>query len=190
MSLSSQDPEQAQLKQLLLACARQDHRALKTLYQHTSAHLFAIVLRIVKNETHAEDCLQQIFVKIWQSAHQYNDDIARPLTWLSTIARNQALDWLRRYKHDRLHDTDEALVEMSDQRQNTEYLAQQWQSSTAVHHCLGTLSHDQRQCLELAYFEGFSHQELSEQLSQPLGTVKTWIRRGLEKLKLCLTQSI
>lgn len=186
----TQDPEQDQLKQLLQACARQEDRALKKLYQQTSAHLFAIVLRIVKNESHAEDCLQQIFVKIWHSAGQYNDDIARPMTWLSTIARNQALDWLRRYKNDRLHDSDDVLVEMSDQRQNTEHLAEQWQSSTAVHHCLETLNSDQRQCLELAYFEGFSHQEMAEHLKQPLGTVKTWIRRGLERLKLCITQSI
>jgi RNA polymerase sigma-70 factor (ECF subfamily) len=184
------DSDQQELKQLLARCTEKDDRALKKLYQRTSSHLFAVVLRILKNESHAEDCLQQIFIKVWNSAGQYNADIARPMTWLSTIARNQSLDWLRRYKNDQLNDGDEVLTEMSDTRQDTDSIAQQWQSSDAVHHCLGTLNKDQRQCIELAYFDGYSHQELSNRLMEPLGTVKTWIRRGLERLKSCMNQSI
>lgn len=184
------DSDQQELKNLLLLCSEKDARALKKLYQRTSSHLYAVVLRILKNESHAEDCLQQVFIKIWNNAGQYNADIARPMTWLSTIARNQSLDWLRRYKNDQLNDGDDVLTEMSDQRQDTDAIAQQWQASGEVHRCLATLKKDQRVCIELAYFEGYSHQELSDRLMEPLGTVKTWIRRGLERLKSCMNQSI
>lgn len=183
-------PDPNQLQQLLKRCQQQEPKALKALYKATSSHLFAVLLRILRNESHAEDCLQQVYLKVWNSAGQYNADIARPMTWMNTIARNQALDWLRRYKNDRLNDSDDILVYQPDSKSQTDTIAEQWQTSTQVHKCLQELKDTQRQCIELAYFEGYSHHELSERLEQPLGTVKTWIRRGLERLKSCLSPAI
>ncbi|WP_417595445.1 sigma-70 family RNA polymerase sigma factor [Oceanospirillum sp.] len=188
--MKSETLEPTHLKELLTRCQQQDPKALKSLYKATSSHLFAVLLRILRNESYAEDCLQQVFLKIWNNAGQYNPDIARPMTWMNTIARNQALDWLRRYKNDQLNDSDDVLLQQADPAKQTDSLAQQWQNSDKVHHCLKELKDAQRQCIELAYFEGHSHQELSERLDQPLGTVKTWIRRGLERLKSCLTPII
>lgn len=185
--MKSETPDTSQLVQLLDRCRHQDSNALKSLYQATSAHLFAVLLRILRHESHAEDCLQQVYLKIWHNAGQYNPEIARPMTWMNTIARNQALDWLRRHKNDRLNDSDDVLLQQADPTGHTETRVQQWQQSDRMHHCLQELKETQRQCIELAYFEGYSHQELSDKLEQPLGTVKTWIRRGLERLKSCLT---
>lgn len=188
MKSDTLDPKH--LQKLLARCQQQEQKALKQLYQATSAHLFAVLLRILRNESHAEDCLQQVYIKIWHNAGQYNPDIARPMTWMNTIARNQALDWLRRHKNEQLHDSDDSLASQPDPAQHTEQQVQQWQSSQQVHRCLQELKETQRQCIELAYFEGYSHQELSDRLEQPLGTVKTWIRRGLERLKSCLSPAI
>lgn len=184
--MTSETPDPTHLQALLRHCQQQQPKALKTLYKATSSHLFAVLLRILRNESHAEDCLQQVYLKIWNNAGQYNPEIARPMTWMNTIARNQALDWLRRHKNDQLNVSDEVLVQQADHSSQTDNLAQQRQDSDRVHRCLQELKDAQRQCIELAYFEGYSHQELSERLDQPLGTVKTWIRRGLERLKTCL----
>lgn len=188
--MKSDKPDPQHLQTLLSQCRQQDNRALKKLYQATSAHLFAVLMRILRNESHAEDCLQQVYIKVWNNAGQYNSAIAQPMTWLNTIARNQALDWLRRYKNDQLNDSDDALVYQPDPVNQTDRQAEQWQTSDQVHHCLKQLKDAQRQCIELAYFEGYSHQELSDRLQQPLGTVKTWIRRGLERLKSCLNPTL
>lgn len=185
--MKSETPDPTHLQKLLTRCQQQEPKALKALYKATSSHLFAVLLRILRNTSHAEDCLQQVYLKIWNSAGQYNPEIARPMTWMNTIARNQALDWLRRHKNDQFNDSDEVLVQQADHTSQTDHLAQQWQDSDHVHRCLKELKEAQRQCIELAYFEGYSHQELSERLDQPLGTVKTWIRRGLERLKTCLS---
>jgi len=188
--MKHEKPESDYWLKLLGLCEQKESRALKKLYKATSSHLFAVLLRILRNESHAEDCLQQVYIKIWHNANQYNPDIARPMTWMNTIARNQALDWLRRHKNEQLHDSDDSLLAQPDPGQHTEQQVQQWQSSQQVHRCLLELKESQRQCIELAYFEGYSHQELSDRLGQPLGTVKTWIRRGLERLKLCLSPTI
>ena len=187
--MKSDTPDPQHLQTLLVQCQQQEPKALKTLYQSTSAHLYAVMLRILRNESDAQDCLQQVYLKIWHNAGQYNPEIARPMTWMNTIARNQALDWLRRYKNDRLHDSDEVLMDHAAPDSQTDLQVQQWQRSDQLNHCLQTLQEHQRQCIELAYFEGYSHQELSVRLNHPLGTVKTWIRRGLERLKSCLSST-
>ena len=165
--------------------------SLKHLYQLTNSNLFALALRILKQRDLAEDCLQLAFVKIWHNAHQFDPAKAKPITWLNAIVRNQALDILRKNKHQKLHDTsDETLAHLADQGPSQEQQVSQSQDQRAIHHCLGKLTQNQRQCLQLAYFEGLAHPQVAHQLNLPLGSVKTWIRRGLLGLRECLTHII
>ena len=177
---------ETELQTWLSGCARGHHPSLKKLYQRTSANLFAVALRILNDRQQAEDCLQQAYLKIWQNAGRYDHSKARPMTWMNTIVRNQALDMLRRRRVVNVSDSDEQAPELVDESPSQEEQVFRMQSGGQIHHCLETLSGQQRQCIELAYFEGMTHQELSEQLRAPLGSVKTWIRRGLLRLKECL----
>ena len=170
----------------LEGCARGEHKALRQLYQHTSAKLFAVILRILKDRHMAEDCLQQVYIKIWQAAGSYSAEKSAPMTWMNTVARNQALDLLRKQQREPGWE-DDALDLQEDKGHSQESLVEASQTSKAIHHCLKGLDERQRQCLEMSYFDGFTHQGLADHLDVPLGTVKTWIRRGLIKLKECMT---
>ncbi|RDE24175.1 RNA polymerase subunit sigma-70 [Motiliproteus coralliicola] len=177
---------QQQLAKCLQQCARGEHAGLKRLYNLTSANLFSVALRILNDRQLAEDCLQQVFLNIWHHAERYDSSKAQALTWLNTITRNQALDLLRRNKHSRLHDGDEALNEQADESPDQEQQVTLWQQSKQLHQCLEQIPENQRRCLEMAYFEGLTHQSLSERIDTSLGTVKTWIRRGLARLQTCM----
>ncbi len=170
----------------LRGCAQGRQQDLKKLYDLTSANLFAISLRILNDRGLAEDCLQQVFIKIWNHAGSYDSSKARGRTWLNTITRNQSLDLLRRNKHRDKQDTDEALEHVEDQGASQEQQISHWQDSQKLHRCLKEIPEQQRLCLELAYFEGLTHQSLSERIDTSLGTVKTWIRRGLARLQTCM----
>lgn len=165
--------------------------SLKHLYQLTNANLFALALRILKQRDLAEDCLQLAFVKVWHNSKQFDAAKAKPITWLNAIVRNQALDLLRKNKHQKMHDSsDETLGQLADHGASQEQQVSQLQEQRAIHRCLATLKENQRQCLQLAYFEGLAHPQVAAQLNLPLGSVKTWIRRGLLGLRECLTHII
>lgn len=179
------DPNQ-RLVDDLAGCARGDHRALARLYRATSARLYAQLLRIVRDEAAAQDCLQQVYLRAWQAADRYDPARARPMTWLSTLARHVGIDWLRRRRPDADDDgTDPATL--AGDRDGPAAASVRGEDARALHDCLAVLSGEQRQVMELAYFQGLTHAELAERVAQPLGTVKSWIRRGLERLKACLT---
>ena len=145
------------LKQLLAACARRDSAAFGRLYEATSAKLFGVAIRILRREDWAEEVLQDCYVNIWNHASKYSSALSAPMTWMTSIVRNRCLDWLR--------------------RPNPEPLADE---------ALEALEGKQRQAIALAYLDGLSHSELAAHLREPLGTVKTWVRRGLLRLKSCL----
>ena len=175
--------------------ANQHEPSHKRLYQLTNANLLALALRILKQRDLAEDCLQLAFLKVWHNSQQFNPAKAKAITWLNSIVRNQALDLLRKNKHQQLHDTsDESLAQLTDQGASQEKQANLSQEQQAVQHCLAQLKENQRQCLQLqlqlAYFEGLAHPQIAAHLNQPLGSVKTWIRRGLLGLRECLTPII
>lgn len=178
------DPNQG-LIDALTACGRGEQRALQRLYRATSPRLYAQLLRIVRQEAAAQDCLQQVYVRAWQAAGQYDPTRAQPMTWLSTLARNIGIDWLRRRRPDAEHGDVDLESLTGSRAPEPESLAAE--RDEALHDCLATLSAEQRQAMELAYFQGLTHGELAERVVQPLGTVKSWIRRGLERLKACLT---
>ena len=170
------------LVEQLNGCAQGDRQALERLYRASSAHLYAQLLRIVRDEGAAQDCLQQAFINIWQAADQYDATRAKPMTWLSTLARHIGIDWLRRQKPQDAT-TDEATLAALLGSADPERDSIHHQRSDKLNDCLDTLSHHQRQLMEMAYFQGMSHSELASSLAQPLGSVKSWIRRGLERLK-------
>lgn len=171
----------------LQGCAQGNHHDFKKLYDLTSANLFSISLRILNDRALAEDCLQQVFIKVWNHADSYDTSKARGRTWLNSITRNQALDILRRNKHSAKHVTDETLKYVEDEGPGQEQQVSHWQDSQKLHRCLAEMPEQQRICLELAYFEGLTHQSLSERIDTSLGTVKTWIRRGLARLQICMS---
>jgi RNA polymerase sigma-70 factor (ECF subfamily) len=167
--------------------ALQDQRAFAELYRHTSAKLFGVALRILRRQDWAEEVLQESFVNIWNHVSEYNPAKSAPLTWMTAIVRNRALDWMRRPNLERGGEDYQLLVEMvPDEGRGPEAVLGDSRDARALADCLGQLPARQRQSITLAYVHGLSHGELAQHMEEPLGTVKTWIRRGLEKLKGCL----
>jgi RNA polymerase sigma-70 factor (ECF subfamily) len=180
----------AELTQLLARCAFKDRQAFECLYRQTSGQLFGLVLRIVKQRETASEVLQEAYIKIWHHAGDFRPAQAKPLTWMGAIVRNQAIDWLRRRAH-QSHDPEpvEALHWLADEAAGPEEIVSQAQEQRTLHDCLEQLEGGQRQAMMLAYFNGLTHEELAQRLSTPLGTVKSWLRRGLLRLKKCLDES-
>ncbi len=184
--VSANAQRNAQLQELLAACALHDRRAFSRLYELTSAKLYGVVLRILIRDEWAQDCLQEAYIKVWNKAESYRPQLASPMTWMATIARNQALDLLRR-RHREVRESDtEDFPEEVDQDPLPQEKLQQTDEGRRLNRCLEQLKSQQRQIIVLAYFKGLTHDELAARTDTPLGTVKTWIRRGLEQLKRCL----
>ncbi len=179
------------LKALLAACARRDRAAFASLYEATSPKLFGVAVRMLKREDWAEEVLQDCYVSIWNNAGGYSATLSAPMTWMTSIVRNRCLDWLRRpamevVLHNEDEDGDDPLERMaSDDPGPLERLAATG-AARALAECMGRLDAKMRQAIALAFYEGLTHTELAAHMRQPLGTVKTWVRRGLERLKGCL----
>lgn len=178
------------LAALLQGAAMGDRQALRQLYDQTVTKLFGLALRITNRHDWAEDVVQESFVSIWHHAGDYRPHLAAPMTWMSAIVRNRALDCLRRQAAARTSQTvelDDSLGEwLADDAAGPAELALASQEARALNQCLQQLEQPQRQAISLAYLKDMSHSELSEQLQVPLGTIKSWIRRGLERLRTCL----
>lgn len=173
-----------ELQMLLSRSALGDRTAFAALYRVTSPKLFWLALRIVRRRDWAEDVIQEGFISIWSHAESYRIDRGSPFSWMASIVRNRALDYLRRSPPD----AGELDEELAADEKWSDPLARLTQSSegAALARCLERLSAEQRQTVALAYYHGLTQQELADHLGSPLGTVKTWIRRGLARLKECL----
>ncbi len=175
------------LHDLMARSALREQRAFAELYRYTGPKLFAVALRILRREDWAEEVLQESFVSIWNHANGYSSSKSAPMTWMTAIVRNRALDWLRRPNIEAGDENYDVLVEsVADEGDGPDVQLGKAQAGRALAECLKLLSNNQRQSIALAYVHGLSHGELSEHMKEPLGTVKTWIRRGLERLKGCL----
>jgi RNA polymerase sigma-70 factor, ECF subfamily len=170
---------------LLSASARGDQHAFKSLYDRTSAHLYGICLRILRREDWAEDALQEAFVKVWHHASDYHPEKGTVMTWLISIVRYRALDVLRK-RDNQVDLDDEALAQIPDDALSPLDRMIQGNERAALENCMGELQPDHKQSIALAFLHGLTHDELTRQLQKPLGTVKSWIRRGLQALKRCL----
>jgi RNA polymerase sigma-70 factor, ECF subfamily len=162
-----------------------DRAAFRALYAATSAKLFGICLRVLKNKADAEDVLQESYVKIWHNAAKYQVSGYSPMTWLITIARNQSIDRLRARKPDAA-ELGEA-EEVADQGATPEQAVLQGGEAERLRVCLDKLSPGRAEAVKAAYMEGYSYQELADRLNQPINTVRTWLRRSLISLKECLS---
>jgi RNA polymerase sigma-70 factor, ECF subfamily len=176
-------PAQA-LEQLLGRAALGERAAFQELYRATAPKLFGVALRILRREDWAEEVLQECYVSVWRHAAEYRPGLAAPMTWMTSIVRNRCLDWLRRPNPEPLGD--EALQEIESGNPGPLALLEQGRDSAALARCLRGLDSKQRQAIALAFFDGLSHAELAQHLREPLGTVKTWVRRGLARLRTCL----
>lgn len=184
------DPTPDTLVKLLERVAVEDASALRTLYDLTSSKLFGLALRILIRREWAEEVLQDAFVNIWRYAGDYRAGLSAPMTWMTAIVRNRALDYLRRQKAGGAGaqtEWSEALDDIlpaneADPSEQTLMSEEARQLRT----CIGRLEPNQRQAVALAYLRDQSYYEVAEVMKVPLGTVKSWIRRGLEKLRACL----
>jgi len=177
----------ARLMELLARTALSDQQAFAELYRMTSAHLYAVALRILREAAAAEEVLQESFVNVWHHAGSYVAAKSQPLTWLTSIVRNRCLDQLRRREVETvtLDDEEEGAVIAAEDPTPLEMLLS-GADARAVGACFEALEPGQKQAIALAFFQGLSHSELAQHLREPLGTVKSWIRRGLERLRACL----
>ena len=187
-----------QLAELLRATAHGDSHAFKRLYEDTSSYLYAMALQMMQDDALAEDVLQDAFVQVWHRAGDYHADRGSVLTWLTTIVRYRAIDLLRKRRSSSggqsMRDTDagDVLDRMGDGGSGGESgplgSAMATEDAQKLDRCIKRLSNDQKQSVALAFFRGMTHQELAECLAEPLGTIKSRLRRGLQRLRECLSE--
>jgi RNA polymerase sigma-70 factor, ECF subfamily len=170
----------ALVQQLLL----RDVRAFEQLYDRHSRIVYGLVLRILQQGSTAEEVVQDVFLQLWRNASQYQASRGPFVPWLLTLARNRALDTLRlkSERQRRREDQTEELPQIAQVPQYEQALDEK-RRAEVVRSLMSSLSAPQKKAIELAYFEGLSHTEIAEALHEPLGTVKSWIRNGLIRLK-------
>jgi RNA polymerase sigma-70 factor (ECF subfamily) len=177
-------PETA-LDEALAAVATGDRDALRTVYDLTRAKLYGIVLGLLKDREAAEDVLQSVYLTVWRKAAGFDSGRASPITWLATIARNRAIDRLRRSPPERVDALDD-LSTIADSAPGPERLAGLSEDYRRLEQCLGRLDETHARAVRRAFLDGETYSALAERMSVPLGTLKSWIRRSLLKLRDCL----
>ena len=179
---SADDP----LDDLLVRTGSRDGEAFKQLYAATSSRLLGVAMRIVRRREVAEDALHDAFVRVWWHAERFDPTRGPAIGWMITIVRNSAINLLRKTGR-------ETPLESGDDDESVDLLDRLAEvpgippiDRIGLARCLGELDHVQRQCVVMAFAEGWSHEELAERLGHPLGTIKSWIRRSLLRLRECL----
>lgn len=177
----------ARLMELLARTALADQGAFAELYKLTSSHLYAVALRILRESAAAEEVLQESFVSVWNHAGTYISARSQPMTWLTSIVRNRCLDQLRRREVDAVTpDDQEHGTTIADEHPSALETLLSGADARAIRSCVEQLDNLQKQAIALAFYHGLSHSQLARHFKQPLGTVKSWVRRALERLKSCL----
>lgn len=183
------DPRNEELINLIARCAIRDQTALKLLFDQVAPYLNAIAYRILKSDEVTRDVLQEAFLQIWNNAGTYRPHLANPLTWMASIARYRALDRLEVEKrlHTRFISSDhEHSLDEHVSAHNPEQEVSKHQLQFDLHRCLLTLSENIKRSVELAYLYGYSREEIAQKFATNTNTVKSWLHRGAERLKLCL----
>ncbi len=175
-------------EELIARCVRREQAALRDLYNRASAQLFGVLVRILKREDLAQEALQDVFVRIWQHSDSYRPARGSVLTWMMSIARYRALDIRRSRGHEVSIGEAADSLPADDSDSSVDLLAavQRDAEATQLRACLDELTQMQRNSVSLAYLNGLTHPEISVVLGAPLGTVKSWVRRGLATLKECV----
>lgn len=176
----------ADIDKLIARVALKDRDAFKLLYEFTSAKLFGVCLRILKDRTDAEDVLQEVYVKIWNKADRFSTGQASAIAWLASIARNQSID---RYRSRRpASDNTDEMPDIADDAPSPENAILAKDETRRINHCLDELDTKHAAAIRRTYLSGWSYQEAADELDTPLNTVRTWIRRGLLSLRDCMNR--
>ncbi len=176
--------DREELAGILQSVGRGDRDAFARLYRRTSAKLYGICLRLLGHEGEAEDVLQDLYVTVWEKADRFDPDRASPITWLSVLARNKSIDRLRRRSLNSGPIEDAA--EVADDSPLPFELVRQKQDSGRLSDCLDQLDERPRAMIRAAFLDGATYAELAEREGVPLGTMKSWIRRAMKRLRGCL----
>jgi RNA polymerase sigma-70 factor (ECF subfamily) len=183
---SREAAEPVALDALLTQVAGGDRNALAELYARTAPQLLGLVMRMLQRRDVAEEILHDAYLRIWHNAAAFSAQRGPAMSWMAAIVRNAALDRLRRQRRevplDALPDYDTLI----DEADGPAAAALASAEGRALADCLGRLEAEQRNCLLLAYYHGLTHEELAQRLGRPMGTVKSWIRRSLLRLRQCL----
>lgn len=174
------------LETRLARVALGDRAAFEALYRETADRLFGVCVRLLGNRTEAEEVLQEVYTTVWRKASQFDPARAGAMSWLGTLARNRAIDRLRERPARTAFADLEAAAALADPAPSP---AQQTESLTErqrLERCLGELQSRPRSLIREAFFGGFTYEELAARIEAPLGSVKSWIRRGLLQLRECL----
>jgi len=168
-------------EQLIMSLKDRNENGFHYLYDHYSGALYGVILRIVQSKDYTEEIIQDVFVKIWNSIHQYDSSKGRFYTWMINIARNTAIDYLKsksfqnELKNQPLPDFVYNSAELSTTNNSSDFIG--------FNNVLDKLETDKKELIDLAYYQGYTQNEISEKLKIPLGTVKTKMRNALMKLK-------
>ncbi len=168
---------------LIRQTANQDREAFSQLYDRFSSLVYSLAMRMLRMSSDAEDLLQEVFVQVWHQANRYSEERGTPEAWIVNIARSRAIDKLRsirRMERSFILTDDPAKAESSD---NVESSAAESEPKLTMNSALANLPEAQRKVLELAYFDGLSQSEIADRLKEPLGTVKTRMRSGIQRLR-------
>jgi RNA polymerase sigma-70 factor (ECF subfamily) len=180
------DLERVRLTRALVRAAAGEASALEDIYRRTSAKLFGVVLRILGDRSEAEDVLQEVYITVWNRAGSFDPERGiSPITWLAAVARNRAIDRVRA-RAVRQTQPIEAAAEVADSAPPAWSGLEADDDARRLNHCLEGLEQRQASAIRTAFYEGLTYEALSRKLNVPLGTVKSWIRRGLAGLKACL----
>jgi RNA polymerase sigma-70 factor, ECF subfamily len=175
----------AELVWLLAAVAKGDRRAFERLYAATRAKLYGVVLRILRRGDLADEVIQETYLKIWTSAGQFNPSLATPITWMVAIARNRAIDLIRKKTEVSIEEESDAMdvaAETSDPLAGRE-LTEELKRLLA---CMGKLDGERQRLVLLAYYSGWTREQLAAKFDKPVNTIKTWLRRSLLEIRECL----
>lgn len=174
------------LKTLLQKTGKGDREAFLLVYERSAAKLFGVILRILKQRAVSEDILQEVYLKIWNNASGFDAEKASPMTWMSVIARNRAIDEIRRKRPVVVKEAEE-INNIEDTGPSPFKQLEASEDLLKLENCLQELGEKRSQLIRLAYLDGYSRKELANYFDTPVGTVKTWIHRSLKQLKECLT---
>lgn len=182
---NSADARRAELCGLIDRVAQGDRKALAAVYERTSAKVYGVCLRIARDREAADEILQDTYLKVWNRAGRFDAGVASPITWLCAIARNTAIDWVRKHGAPAAAPLEE-IAEPASGLDDALEAMQAGEDRALIFDCLETLPPNHKRAIRLAYFDGSTHSELAAIMQVPLGTMKSWIRRSLIQLRGCL----
>jgi RNA polymerase sigma-70 factor (ECF subfamily) len=170
---------------LLAAVAKGDRAAFERLYAATRAKLYGVVLRILRRHDLADEVMQETYLKIWNSAGQFDPALSSPITWMVAIARNRAIDLVRK-KTEVSIDEDPAVLEIAADSPDPLAKREMTEELRRLLACIGRLDEERRRLVLFAYYDGWSREQLAAKFDKPVNTVKTWLRRALIEIRECL----